>query len=60
MPSETLHAPLGAPAADAFNAANPVVYSQAGPGDGVGSDALYTDAEEELVMQKLRDLGYVA
>ena len=45
---------------DEFNAANPVAYSQVGPGDGVGSDALYTDAEEELVMQKLRDLGYVA
>lgn len=45
---------------DEFNAANPVVYSQVGPGDGTGSDSLYTDAEEELVMQKLRDLGYVA
>lgn len=45
---------------DEFNAANPVTYSQAGPGDGVGSDSIYTDAEEELVMQKLRDLGYVA
>ena len=45
---------------DEFNAANPVTYSQAGPGDGVGSDTIYSDAEEELVMQKLRDLGYVA
>jgi len=45
---------------DEFNAANPVAYSQVGPGEGTGSDALYTDAEEELVMQKLRDLGYVA
>jgi predicted AlkP superfamily phosphohydrolase/phosphomutase len=45
---------------DEFNAANPVAYAQVGPGEGTGSDALYTDAEEELVMQKLRDLGYVA
>ena len=45
---------------DEFNAANPVVYSQVGPGDGVGSDSIYTDEEEALVMQKLRDLGYVA
>ena len=45
---------------DVFNEANPITYSQVGPGDGVGSDAIYTDAEEELVMQKLRDLGYVA
>jgi predicted AlkP superfamily phosphohydrolase/phosphomutase len=43
-----------------FNAANPITHSQAGPGDGTGSDSLYTAAEEELVMQKLRDLGYVA
>ena len=27
---------------------------------GVGAVAVYSDAEEELVMQKLRDLGYVA
>ncbi len=45
---------------DEFNAAHPVIYSQVGPGDGVGSDSIYSDAEEELVMQKLRDLGYVA
>ena len=45
---------------DEFNAANPVTFSQAGPGDGAGSDSLYTADEEELVMQKLRDLGYVA
>ncbi|MBW7958991.1 MAG: alkaline phosphatase family protein [Candidatus Promineofilum sp.] len=43
-----------------FNADNPVHYSQVGPGDGTGSDSIYTDDEEELVMQKLRDLGYVA
>lgn len=45
---------------DEFNAANPITYNQAGPGEGVGSDSIYSDAEEELVMQKLRDLGYVA
>jgi predicted AlkP superfamily phosphohydrolase/phosphomutase len=45
---------------DEFNAANPVTYSQAGPGEGTGSDNVYSDAEEEMVMQKLRDLGYVA
>ncbi len=37
-----------------------MTFSHVGPGDGVGSDTIYTDAEEELVMQKLRDLGYVA
>ena len=45
---------------DAFNEANPIARSQIGPGDGMGNDAVYSDAEEELVMQKLRDLGYVA
>lgn len=45
---------------DEFNAANPVQYSDIDPGEGVGSDSVYSDAEEELVMQKLRDLGYVA
>ncbi len=45
---------------DEFNQANPITYTQTGPGDGAGSDAIYSDAEEELVMQKLRDLGYVA
>ena len=45
---------------DEFNAANPVAYSQVDPGNGAGSDSAYSDAEEEMVMQKLRDLGYVA
>lgn len=45
---------------DEFNAANPVQYSDIDPGEGVGSDSVYSDDEEELVMQKLRDLGYVA
>lgn len=45
---------------DAFNTANPVSYSRIGPGDGISNDAVYSDAEEEMVMQKLRDLGYVA
>jgi len=45
---------------DEFNVANPIVWSDIGPGDGVGSDSVFSDAEEELVLQKLRDLGYVA
>ena len=45
---------------DEFNAANPVVTSDIGPGDGFGGDAVFSDAEEEQVLQKLRDLGYVA
>ena len=45
---------------DEFNAANPISHSKVGPGGGSAGDAIYTDAEEELVMQKLRDLGYVA
>lgn len=43
-----------------FNDANPVAFRQGGPGDGAGGDDAYTADEEELVMQKLRDLGYVA
>ena len=45
---------------DEFIAANSMTYSSGGPGDGVGSDSVYSDAEEEMVLQKLRDLGYVA
>ncbi len=45
---------------DEFNAAHPITYSKVGPGDGPDGDTVYTDAEEALVMQKLRDLGYVA
>lgn len=45
---------------DEFIAANPMTYSSGGPGNGVGSDSVYSDAEEEMVLQKLRDLGYVA
>jgi len=45
---------------DEFNAANPITWSEIGPGDGLGSDTVFTDAEEEMVLQKLRDLGYVA
>lgn len=44
---------------DEFNAANPVqtVATDLGPG---GGDDVYTAEEEEMVMEKLRDLGYVA
>lgn len=45
---------------DTFNAKNPITYSQTGPGEGVGSDSVYSEEEEEIVLQKLRDLGYVA
>jgi len=45
---------------DKFNAANPVTVSDIEPGAGAGSDSVYSDSEEEMVMQKLRDLGYVA
>jgi predicted AlkP superfamily phosphohydrolase/phosphomutase len=45
---------------DEFNAENPIAFSQAGPGEGTGSDSVYSEAEEEIVLQKLRDLGYVA
>ncbi len=45
---------------DEFNAAHPVVYSDIDPGVGLGDDSVFSDAEEEQVLQKLRDLGYVA
>ena len=45
---------------DEFNAAHPVVYSDIDPAVGLGDDAVFSDAEEEQVLQKLRDLGYVA
>jgi predicted AlkP superfamily phosphohydrolase/phosphomutase len=45
---------------EAFNEANPVVIRPGGPGASGGSDSVYTDEEEELVRQKLRDLGYIA
>jgi len=45
---------------DDFNAANPIVTSDIGPGDGFGGDSVFSDVEEEQVLQKLRDLGYVA
>ncbi len=45
---------------DAFNDANPVVYRPGGPGTTAGDDSVYSDEEEELVRQKLRDLGYIA
>ena len=43
-----------------FNAAHPVIYSDIDPAVGLGDDAVFSDAEEEQVLQKLRDLGYVA
>lgn len=45
---------------DGFNAANPVTIQAGGPGTGGREDEVFTDDEEALVMQKLRDLGYVA
>jgi predicted AlkP superfamily phosphohydrolase/phosphomutase len=45
---------------DEFNAANPITFSQVGPDNDAGSDTIYSEAEEEIVLQKLRDLGYVA
>jgi predicted AlkP superfamily phosphohydrolase/phosphomutase len=45
---------------EAFNAQNPVqIAADESSQDGQGDD-IYTDAEEELVLAKLRDLGYVA
>jgi arylsulfatase A-like enzyme len=44
---------------DNFNHANPINNS-AGTLGGVGDDAIYTADEEEAVMAKLRDMGYVA
>jgi predicted AlkP superfamily phosphohydrolase/phosphomutase len=45
---------------DDFNNANQVTYSPVSPDDSGGDDAVYSDAEEEIVLQKLRDLGYIA
>ncbi len=45
---------------DEFNAAHPVTYSDIDPGVGLGDDSVFSAAEEEQVLQKLRDLGYVA
>jgi arylsulfatase A-like enzyme len=44
---------------DAFNAANPV-QTIASDLESGGDDDVYTAEEEEMVMEKLRDLGYVA
>ncbi len=44
---------------DDFNHANPINNSVGSLG-GVGDDAIYTADEEEAVMAKLRDMGYVA
>ncbi|MCA9968754.1 MAG: hypothetical protein KC425_00990, partial [Anaerolineales bacterium] len=44
---------------DAFNAANPVQIV-ASDVEHRGKDDVYTDEEEAQVLQKLRDLGYVA
>ena len=43
-----------------FNDANPVAYRPGGPGHTQDDDSIYTEEEEELVRQKLRDLGYIA
>jgi predicted AlkP superfamily phosphohydrolase/phosphomutase len=51
---------LSAAFSDAFNAENPVTFRPGGPGDGRGEDTVFTEDEEALVLQKLRDLGYVA
>jgi hypothetical protein len=45
---------------DAFNAEHPVIYSGIDPGVGLGDDSVFSEDEEEQVLQKLRDLGYVA
>jgi predicted AlkP superfamily phosphohydrolase/phosphomutase len=45
---------------DAFNAENPVQVAAADADGDEQSDEVYTAAEEELVLAKLRDLGYVA
>ncbi|MEZ4518663.1 MAG: alkaline phosphatase family protein [Chloroflexota bacterium] len=45
---------------ESFNDANPVTLQPGGPGEGQGDDSVYSEEEEELVIQKLRDLGYIA
>jgi hypothetical protein len=45
---------------DAFNAGNPVQIAAGETAGDDQSDEVYTAAEEELVLAKLRDLGYVA
>lgn len=44
---------------EAFNAENPVQYEDVDPTSGREDDS-FTQDEEDLVMEKLRDLGYVA
>jgi predicted AlkP superfamily phosphohydrolase/phosphomutase len=44
---------------DEFNAANPVAWQEVDLSPGGGSGGV-SDEEEALVMEKLRDLGYVA
>jgi hypothetical protein len=44
---------------DDFNHGNPV-RSRAGNSNRIADDAVYTEDEEEAVIAKLRDMGYVA
>ncbi len=45
---------------DTFNAENPVQIAAEDNNSNDRQDDVYTEAEEELVLAKLRDLGYVA